>query len=210
MDASPTPLPEDLCFAQAETTLLGLLLDDLHQGREPMPTLAAFDGERALALIGLRPFPSGELPQALIEVLALVLPLGADRLAFAASGRLWSPDDPIVPVCAEGDLRQRAIIVTVADGHDLTPRVTGSIYPFEGQRSGLTLLAPTTGIPADPAVTEGPLPLLLRGAVSDTSRLAASATPSDVVAQLGRVMLLGHQVALSPDTAATLTAFSAH
>jgi len=210
----PTPIipdPDALRFDDASTTLLGLLLDDLDRGADPVPTLLAFAGDRALGFVGLRPFTEGELPQALIEVLALLLPLGADRLAFGACGRVWSTADPIVPVCDDGDLRQRAITITIADGHATpSPTLSGSVHPFHVEAGELTLLPPVDA-PATSAADEAPagsLPVLLSAAVSRGADLTDLAGPSDLVAQLGRVMLLGHQLMLAPEPAAHLTAAS--
>ncbi len=197
----PFPVdPAALRWEEAEATLIGILVDDLRAAAEPIPTLLAFARDRALAIVGLRPFGPGEVDQALLEVLALLVPLGADRLAFAATGRVWSLDDPIVPVCDAGDLRQRALVITVADGHDPARPLRGAIHPFEGDGDELTFLPPVAAdqVPGGPAAT------LLEGAVAERHALITLAQEHDLVAQLGRVLLLGHDLALAPDAAAEL------
>jgi hypothetical protein len=71
----------------------------LDEGRPPEPLLAAFAAERPVAVARLRPFEAGDALQALIEVLALLLPLGADRLALALPGVARAParESPGVP-----------------------------------------------------------------------------------------------------------------
>ena len=60
----------------------------LDEGLVPPPQLVAFGPHEALGMVTLRPFgPEGPL-SALIEVLALLLPLGARRVALALPGRL--------------------------------------------------------------------------------------------------------------------------
>jgi hypothetical protein len=82
----------DLHFDDAEPLLLTLLADDVEDGYDLAPTLLAFVGDRALGLVRLRPHEPGEIVDVLIEILALLLPLGMDRAVLALPGRAWSLD----------------------------------------------------------------------------------------------------------------------
>jgi hypothetical protein len=82
----------DPSFDDAEPLLLALLADDVGTGPGLAPTLLAFAGDRPLGLIRLRPHGSGEIVDVLVEILALLLPLGMDRAALALPGRAWSLD----------------------------------------------------------------------------------------------------------------------
>lgn len=100
-------------------------------GRIP-PAMVAFDGDLLLFLSDIRPFPRGGLPDALIELLALALPLGADRIAYSFDGRAWSLHDPIPPVL-DGvvDLRARVHTMLLIDGHRRRePSVTSVVRPY--------------------------------------------------------------------------------
>lgn len=203
------PDARDLTFADTHATLHGLLVDDLRAGVHPVPTLLAFRGDDAVAIAGLRPVDGDELPQALIEVLALLLPLGADRIGFGAAGRVWSTDDPIVPVCEEGDLRQRALMVTAVDGHDGEPTLTATVTPVEGSGHDLTLLPPVSSPGTRTEDHEGRVAGLLVAAVRSTPELVDRASPDDLIGQLGRLLVLGHHIALAPDTLDALAVASA-
>lgn len=197
-----TPLPD---WDAIDDHLLDLAADDLRAGSEPRPTLAAFDGVRPLALVGLRPFdPRGAL-QALLEVLALVLPLGADRLAFAALGRAWSLDDPIPPVCGDGDLRQRVILLAVADGHDAPCELTTVLRPFTVEADTLHWgEALRSEEPPDGRVASAMTVLL-----NDRHRFDDLGDERKLAAQFARVLLLGHEVALAETAADRLVLASA-
>lgn len=205
---APFPLdPHEVSWADALPGLVALSADDLLQDRIPIPTVLAFAGDQPIGVVGLRPFGPGGAGQALLEVLSLLVPLGADRLAFAATGRIWSVDDPIPPVCDAGDLRQRAIVVALADAHEGPCRLTTSVHPFEGSGARLTLSPPLT-IEGDAPPGDGPVGAtasVLVGALEQRTQLQELAQPADLVAQLGRVLLLGHDLALAPDPAASLT-----
>lgn len=217
--SSPTPFPLDpnaLSWDDATSTLVALIADDLLQSHAPVPTVVAFAGDDPVAIVGLRPFDPGDVGQALLEVLSLLVPLGADRLAFGTTGRIWSLDDPIVPVCEEGDLRQRAIVIALADAHEDACTLATSIHPFEGTGADLALLPPVTIDGSDPdgarldehIAASGPAAAMLVGALEQRDELAELTEPRELVAQLGRVLLLGHDLALAPDPAASLTAAS--
>ena len=192
-------------WESVESQLLDLATIDLMMGGDPRPTLAAFVGERPLALIGLRPFAPGETLQALIEVLALLLPLGADRLAFAAPARAWSTEDPIPAVCEQGDLRQRVVLIMIVDGHGQPSRLTTAVHPFVLTDDGpgwRTPLRPDEA-PASPVAAAMTLLVDARDDLDDLGDACS------VTAQFGRVLLLGHDVALCEVVAADLVAASA-
>ena len=190
---------EDLLLAGAET--------DLHAGYPPLPTIAAFVGDEVVAFGVLRPLDErGPLP-ALVEVLALLLPCGVDRVALLLPGRAWSLDDPIPPVCAEGDLRSRVVVLVHADGAGAACRPRARILRIEPEdgsgRWGLT----DTGV--DATEVEAPLVDALRILLDARGEMVADTDNAALVAQLGRVLLLGHELALSPWLTDRLTLASA-
>lgn len=194
-------LAPDRPWTHAATLLLATAADDLEAGATPAPTLAAYRGDEPLAVTTLRPFADGELLQALIEVFALLIPLGTDRVALSVTGRAWSLDDPIVPTGDEVDLRARVVLLILADAHDGTCTTRTEIHPFEQDADGWCFGPPLEigDHPADTGVDEA-LAALLNG----RDDLAASTTDQMIAAQLGRVLLLGHTIALAPDAAADL------
>jgi hypothetical protein len=98
----------------------------------PSPHLVAVAGEVPLGVIRLRPFPPGGVHDPLVEAMALMLPLGTDRVSLALPGRAWSLDDPFVPVTDDADLRQRVVLQVTVDGHDHDPpTVETLIHPFD-------------------------------------------------------------------------------
>lgn len=188
-----------------ESELLDHATVDLLLGSDPRPTLSAFRGEQPLAMVGLRPFAPGEALQALIEVLALLLPLGADRLAFAAPARAWSAEDPIPAVCEDGDLRQRVLLIVIVDGHGHPGRVTTSVHPFSVTEDGPGWEAPLRPEEASDSPVAAAMTVLL-DARDDLDDLGDA---RKLAAQFGRVLLLGHDVALSDTVAADLVTASA-
>ncbi len=188
-----------------ESDLVSLAAIDLDLGDEPRPTLTAFAGDQPLAFVGLRPFAPGEALQALIEVLALLLPLGADRVAFAAPARAWSFDDPIPPVCDAGDLRQRVLLVAIADGHRRPCRLSISLHPFTCDPDGATW--GDTLRPDEPP--ESALASALAVLIDARNDLDDLGDTRKLAAQFGRVLLLGHEVALSDAAAEQLELASA-
>ncbi|WP_336250108.1 hypothetical protein [Stomatohabitans albus] len=105
--------------------------------------LCAHRGNDPLFLALLRPYPSGDHIVAIEEQLTLATALGANRIAFCSTGRAWSANDPVPPVCDDGDLRQRVVMVTQAAlGHPSTdtPTDTTYLWPLE---ECLTGAAPT-------------------------------------------------------------------
>jgi hypothetical protein len=99
---------------------------------DPSPHLVAVAGEIPLGIIRLRPFPPGGVHDPLVEVMALMVPLGADRVSLALPGRAWSLDDPVVPVTDDADLRQRVVLQVTVDGHDHEPPALETLlHPFD-------------------------------------------------------------------------------
>ena len=190
---------EDLLIAGAET--------DLHAGYTPLPTIAAFVGDEVVAFGVLRPLDERGPVPALVEVLALLLPCGVDRVALLLPGRAWSLDDPIPPVCEEGDLRPRVVVLVQADG------VAAACRP----RTRLLTIAPVDGpggweltdAGVDTTEVEAPLVDALRILLDSRCEVAADTDNAELLAQLGRVLLLGHELALSPWLTDRLTLASA-
>ena len=205
MSTQPPPRTVPHRWESIESELLDLATIDLLTGNDPRPTLAAFIGERPLALVGLRPFAPGEALQALIEVLALLLPLGADRLAFAAPARAWSTEDPIPAVCEDGDLRQRVVLVVLVDGHGQRSQLTTAVHPLVVTDDGPNWQAPLRPQDAPDSPVAAAMTLLV-DARDDLDDLGDA---HKVAAQFGRVLLLGHDVALCEVAAADLVAASA-
>ncbi|HVL98937.1 MAG TPA: hypothetical protein VM324_06580 [Egibacteraceae bacterium] len=172
---------------------------DLLGRGEVRPLLVGFMGEEQCVVAFLRGFPNGAYTDPIIEVLALAMALGADRLAFAAAGRLTSLDDPIPPVTEDADLRQRALVVEYADGAGPTPLQHSCIHPFTLSSSGVVwdvTLHLTGG--------RGWIPDALRIAVSSGDQLAGEATDADIRSQAERCVTLGHDLALGPTVRARL------
>lgn len=104
---------------------------DLRVDGFAVPRFVAAEGDRPLLLAEVRPFPRGGYHQPLIELMALAVPLGADRIAVGMTGRLWSLDDPIPPVVeGMGDLRQQALVLELIDGHEQPAVARSVLMPF--------------------------------------------------------------------------------
>lgn len=208
MDRHVAPEPDaQPIFAEAEPVLLCLLAEDVQEGLGLGPSLLAFAGERALGMVRLRPHEPGEVVKALLEVLALLLPLGADRIALALPGRAWSTEDPIAPVTDEVDLRQPVVVTTVADAHGHPCVVRARIHPFEVDEDGRCWWQPAVE-PEDEL--DAPVVTALRVLLNHRDEIGEGTEPgAQVVAQFGRVLLLGHDVSLAPRTAGVLVAASA-
>ena len=178
-------------------------LADLHRwyaeldAPDPRPHLAAFAGDHACVLIGLRPFAPGAYQGPLVEAMALALPLGADRVSVALPGRAWSLDDPVVPVSDDGDLRQRVLTQCTVDGHrQVTPRVTMRLHPFDvGATPDARLLWHD---PLDPGPGEGWIPDALATLVAARDSITGMGDLDAVARQAARLDALGHEV-LTPD-----------
>ncbi len=171
---------------------------DLEYEGQVRPCLVAFAGAALRFIAFVRPFAKGQYADPLIELLALAGPLDADRLALSISGRAWSMEDPIPPVTAGADLRQRALVCEFVDGAYGRPRSRSVLHPFEyggeqvawGERIEL------------PGGAQGWVAEVLRVAVRDRRKLAA---PIDEIRkQAERCVRLGHDLYLSPPVAERL------
>ena len=107
-ELAPLPLPrfDELARSMAEL--------DVEFGDGPRHRIVGYAGDEPLALVDLRPFPTGGVHAPVVEAVAGLLPLGADCFAAALPGRAWSLDDPIVPASEAGDLRQRVLLLSTA------------------------------------------------------------------------------------------------
>lgn len=171
---------------------------DLRQDGEVRPCLAAFAGEERLFVAFLRSFAKGAYADAIIELLALAAPLDANRLALSLAGRAWSLHDPIPPVLdGAGDLRQRVLCTTVADGAGARVETRGRVQPFTVARGTVRWAEPITSDGG-----EGWIPGALRLAVERRSALAAP--KSKIRGQARRCVELGHLLALGDGVARDL------
>jgi hypothetical protein len=188
------PAP-DLRWDDVPDTLLALSACDLDDGGPVQPRFAAHRGEDALAIATLRPFAPGRALDPVIELLALFIPLGADRICLALPCRLWSLLDPIPPVLEEEgiDLRQPAMMVAAADGRPAPCRVRTAVHPFtqhdDGDWGWEEPLVPSE-TPGTPVLSALEIVLDARGELgSDRLQLRP---------QLERVLRLGHALSLGP------------
>jgi hypothetical protein len=204
MDLETPPL---LSWRNVEPFLLDEATQDLATGVGPLPTVAAAIDDEVVALGTLRPFDdTGPVP-ALVEVLALLLPLGVNRVALRLSGRAWSTLDPIPPVSEAGDLRARVLLLVQADGLSRPCRISSQLHELQPEPTaqGWTLGAAIAGTEDQPVA---PLLEALGILLDRRDELQDDATGAALVAQLGRILLLGHQLALAPELAFRLTAAS--
>lgn len=171
---------------------------DLTEHKDVRPLLVAFAGDRLRFFAFLRWFPAGGYAAPVIELLSLALPLGANRLAFSAAGRLTSLADPVAPVTAEGDLRQRAVVIESVDGADGDLRQHSTIHPFDlaGDRV-------VWGEPVRLTGARGWIADALRLSVQRRDELSGVAT-DDLRAQALRCVALGHDLHLDSPVRARL------
>lgn len=173
--------------------------DDLEQRGEIHPLLLAFAGDQQAFLAFLRPFPRGRYHAPMTELLSLAMALDCDRLAFGASGRLTSLDDPIPPVTDGADLRQRALVVEYADASAGRVRRHSLIHPFD-HTGGVVLWGETVRLPA----ASGWIPQALSVSVEQRRSLSALATDADIRDQAQRCVMLGHELYPGPHLDARL------
>jgi hypothetical protein len=189
------PAP-DLCWDEVPDTLLALAACDLDEGGPVQPRLAAHRGDDALAIATLRLFERGRILDPVIELLALFVPLGADRICVALPCRVWSLLDPIPPVLEEEgiDLRQHAMMVAAVDGGGDGPcDVRVAVHPFTRHEDG------DWGWEVPLAPDEAPeAPLLCALETILDARGELGFDRSQLQSQLERVLLLGHGLALGP------------
>lgn len=181
-------------WARVQHFLVDEATRDLNDHGDIRPCLVAFTGVRPLFVAFLRSFAPGEHAEALIELLALAAPLGADRLALSLGGRAWSLADPIPPVLDDGDLRQRVLCTTQADGAGGVISVTSRVHPFTLAGGCVTWLET---IETDGG--EGWTLSALRLAVEH--RASMTATADDICRQARRCAHLGHLLGLDPTVA---------
>lgn len=170
---------------------------DLRATGEVRPCLAGFRGDRGLALAWLRPFEKGAYHDPLLELVALFVPLGIDRLALSLGGRAWSMLDPIPPVSAAGDLRQRVLVVQQVDGHRRRAELTTHVHPFALDDDVVRWQDPI-----DLGPGEGWIAGLLHVAVDRRHELGGPA--EEVATQAARCAELGHMLAFERETAQRL------
>jgi hypothetical protein len=188
-------------WSDTPETFLALAACDLDGGGPPRPRLAAHRGEEPLALATLRPFDDGEVLAPVIELLALLVPLGADRVGFAFPCRVWSLHDPIPPVLEEEgiDLRQPAVVVGMADGHQGPCRTAATVHPFDHHEDGGWGWGEALGHGEAP---DAPLLCALETILDARGELATD--PGQLQAQFDRLLLLGHRLTLGPVAARQL------
>ena len=159
--------------------------------RSVRPTLFGFLEDDFLGAVELRPHTAGDLESPLIEALALLVPLGADRLAFLGGGRAWSLDDPIPPVSGAEDLRQQVAVLLMVDGHGHPRPMTSSVLmPFEWADGGPRW---DDALEIDEA-PEGPVPHLLMA--SAQASVAMALDDVEIGRQALRLLRLGHDLRL--------------
>ena len=192
--------------------LLGFAQDDLGRDGAVEPVLVAFRGDQERLVAWLRPFPKGGYRRPIEELVALAVPLGADRYAAMFGGRAWSVDDPVPPVTADGDLRQRVVSITAVDGsaRGEEPVHRNVLAPFElgdpgdpgevGEGSGPVRWG--TRIEHDLPVLESWIPWALDAAARAPEAFTAS--PALLRDQAERCTRLGHDVYLAPDVLALI------
>jgi hypothetical protein len=190
------PVPDVLpprSWTDASETLLAFASDDLDAGGVPLPMLLAFEGDEPHAMVTLRPFQPDDLLQALVEVLSLLLPTGADRLACSLPAR--GPAGP------EHELDVRHLLLVMADGHLGPCRTTLTLRPGVSTAQGWRWDDPLEELPS----TETGLPAALSVLLDAREELVTG--PSSelrLAAQFGRVLLLGHELSVAPSLARRL------
>ena len=186
------------CWGDAEPFLIDRAAESLQAGDEVHPCLLAFAGDDPLLVAWLRPFARGAYVDPLTELLALAVPLGADRLAVSFGGRATSLADPVPPVCeGVGDLRQRVVCIERADACGRRANPSSMMLAFDlldgqihwGQR--LDHDGPTGWINA-----------AMAAALQGRRRLRAEA--GQIREQALRCDRLGHRMVLAPAALARL------
>jgi hypothetical protein len=193
---------------EAPGYLLELANRDLAASPVPLPSVVAFAGDRPMAVGVLRPFDGGGPVPALIELLALLLPLGVDRVALTLTGRAWSAEDPVPPVCDDGDLRQPVLVLVTADASHGPCTLTSelrAIQPDGDAAQGWRLSEALTG----DELPEAPLVDALRILLDHRDELEDGTSDQALLTQLGRILLLGHALVLAPEPAERLVRSSA-
>lgn len=176
-------------WSESEQFLVDMAECDLTSTGEVQPCLVAYRGDEPLLSAWVRPFPKGEYADPMIELLALVGGMGADRLALGIAGRVWSWEDPIPPVVeGVGDLRQRVLSILVVDGTTRPLMQDSVLCPFELGVDAVHWLPRLR-----PGPSEGWLQTALRACVEARDRLRLPV--SEVADQAVRCLELGHEIA---------------
>jgi hypothetical protein len=184
-------------WEDAEELLVAAAADDLREEGEVQPALVAFAGASLRFIAWVRPFEKGAYHQPLTELFALAAPLDCDRLMLSVAGRVWSLDDPIPPVSADADLRQRVLLVHVVDAADGPSRAFSVLHPFDLGAAG-----PQWGERRVLTSGEGWIPGALEAIVNGREQLRAPVR--DIARQAARVVRLGHDLYFPPDVMALL------
>lgn len=163
---------------------------DLRVDGEARPRLVAADGDVPLMYAEVRPFAKGAYHQPLMELMALALPLGTDRVAVGVTGRVSSSEDPIPPALeGVGDLRQRVLVIELIDGHRPTVLARSLLLPFSTDGADVDWQEPF-----DPGPGEGWIAQALALLIDQREQLQL--TPEEILEQAGRCVALGHRLAL--------------
>ena len=180
---------------QVEATLA------LDEGYAPEPLLVAFDDQEPVAIVGLRPFEADGVLQALVEVLALLLPLGARRVALTLPGRARDvPGSGPTALTAAGTPSALVVVATADAVGDGPTRLRARVLPlahdgdcWQWQEQG------AVDVDADEWDITQALAVLLDAPTPLEAEAAQDRT--QLQAQLARCLLLGHVVTLAPPAA---------
>jgi hypothetical protein len=180
----------------------------LDGGGAPQPVLAAFRGPEPLGVAGLRPFAHDGLLTALVEIMALLLPLGADRVALALAGRPEPQAGGAVRIVlsdAELAVERGALALLAISVEARGPgpcRLRSRLHPLV-REEGRWHWRPDDAADLDARSCEvtSALATLVdgRGTLADEDPAAGR-----LHHQLARCLLRGHRVALAPGVAARL------
>ncbi len=174
-----------------------MALDD---GRTPAAMLVAFDEHAPVSVVELRPMASGELLQALVEVISLLLPLGARRLALALPGQVR--EEHAAPSAADAQVGDGPLLVVAsADGAGTRPAsLRARVLPLT--HDGTCWQWREDGeVEIDAAAWDVTRAL---GVLLDAPRRLLGTDAQErreLQAQLARCLLLGHVVVLAPGMA---------
>ena len=180
---------------QVEATLA------LDEGYALQPLLVAFDDQEPVGIVGLRPFEPEGVLQALVEVLALLLPLGARRVALTLPGRAREiPDADHTSRTAEGDEAPLVVIVTADAIGEGPTRLRARVLPLEHDGDCWQW---QEGDAVEVDADEWDITQALGVLLDAPGPLDASTGPERTLlqAQLARCLLLGHVLTLAPPAA---------
>jgi hypothetical protein len=180
---------------QVEATLA------LDEGYALQPLLVAFDDHEPVGIVGLRPFEAEGVLQALVEALALLLPLGARRIALTLPGRAREVPDAGPTSLTGTDGEAALVVIASADAvGDGPTRLRARVLPLahDGdcwqwqEHDAVDVDADEWDITQALAVLLDAPTTLEAESVEDRTKLQA---------QLARCLLLGHLVTLAPPAA---------